>query len=391
MQVEHLKEENKLLEAQRLQSRTQYDLEMFKEVDYCHGIENYSRHLSGRPPGSRPYCLIDYFEDDFLTFIDESHVTVPQLRSMYAGDRARKKNLVKHGFRLPSALDNRPLQLEEFEHLVPQTVFVSATPSNYEIQKSEGRVIEQIIRPTGLLDPKIEVKSTEGQIDDLIEEIRERADENERTLVTTLTKRMAEDLSDYFKEIGIRVDYIHSEIDTIQRVEILKDLRLQKYDCLVGVNLLREGLDLPEVTLVAILDADKEGFLRSQTSLVQVAGRAARNVNGKVIMYADEVTNSMRNAIRETERRREKQMEFNKENNITPQTIEKGIKDYIEVREEAEELVREVTNQNEEEYEREVLISKLEHQMEVAARNLQFEKAAELRDKVKKLKKEQEE
>jgi len=383
MQLEFLRSQNKLLEAQRLESRTKYDMEMLKEVGYCHGIENYSRHLSGRLPGSRSYCLIDYFGDDFIVFIDESHVTVPQIKGMYKGDKARKEVLVEHGFRLPSALDNRPLRLDEFEELVNQTIYISATPSDYEIEKSKNRVVEQIIRPTGLIDPEIEVKPTDGQIDDLVTQINQRAKDNERILVTTLTKRMAEDLSVYLKEIGIKVNYIHSEIDTITRVEILRDLRLKKFDCLVGINLLREGLDLPEVSLIAILDADKEGFLRSETSLIQVSGRAARNVNGKVIMYADNVTNSMKKAIQETNRRRRKQMEFNRENNITPKSIQKEVKNYIESRKEAEEIARSVTGQTEEEYERDFLISELERRMELAARNLQFEKAVILRDKIK--------
>ncbi len=384
-QIAFLKSNNKLLQAQRLEFRTKYDMEMFKEVGYCHGIENYSRHLSGRPPGSRPYCLIDYFDKDFVVFIDESHVTVPQIKGMYEGDQARKRVLVEHGFRLPSALDNRPLQLNEFEKLVPQTVYISATPSDYEIKKSNGKIVEQVIRPTGLVDPEIIVKPIENQVDDLISEVKKRAKLNERVLVTTLTKRMAEDLSEYLNDVGIKVDYIHSEIDTLTRVEILRDLRLKKFDCLIGVNLLREGLDLPEVSLVVILDADKEGFLRSDTSLIQVSGRAARNLNGQVIMYADNITGSMKRAIGEMNRRRKKQIEFNKKNNITPRSIQKEIRNYIEYRKDADDIVKSVVKQTEEEYEKGILISELEHKMEIAARNLQFEKAAALRDKIKKL------
>jgi len=383
--LKELRSQGKLLEAQRLESRTRYDMEMLREVGYCHGIENYSRHLSGRPPGSRPYCLIDYFPDDFLTIIDESHVTIPQLRGMYHGDRSRKETLVEYGFRLPSCLDNRPLKFKEFESLMKQVIFVSATPGEYEIKKSQGRVIEQIIRPTGLLDPEIIVKPTKGQIEDLISEIRKRVERRERVLVTTLTKRMAEDLASYLKELGIKVHYLHSEIEPIERVKILRDLRLQKFDCIVGINLLREGLDLPEVSLVAILDADKEGFLRSQTSLIQIAGRAARNVNGQVIMYADRITESMKKAIEETERRRRIQMEYNKKHNIKPQTIQKAIKDYLEISEEAREFVIELTGK-EEEYELQFVISELYHEMELAARNLQFERAAKIRDMILQLK-----
>ncbi|MBI2447582.1 MAG: excinuclease ABC subunit UvrB, partial [Candidatus Omnitrophica bacterium] len=310
MQLKKLRSENKLLEAQRLESRTRYDIEMLREIGYCNGIENYSRHLSGRLPGSRPYCLLDYFPEKFLTIIDESHVTVPQVRGMYNGDRARKEVLVEYGFRLPSCLDNRPLRFDEFENLVQEVLFVSATPDEDEIRKSGGIVVEQIIRPTGLVDPEIIVKPTKGQIDDLISQIRLRAERGERVLVTTLTKRMAEDLAAYLEEMGLKVKYLHSEIDVIERVRILRDLRLKEFDCLVGINLLREGLDLPEVSLVAVLDADKEGFLRSQTSLIQVAGRAARNINGQVIMYADTVTDSMKKAIDETNRRKHIQLEF---------------------------------------------------------------------------------
>jgi len=381
-----LKSKGKLLEAQRLESRTRYDMEMLREIGYCHGIENYSRHLSARESGSRPFCLIDYFPDDFVTVIDESHVTIPQLNGMYEGDKSRKKTLVEFGFRLPSCLDNRPLKFNEFNKLVKQTIFVSATPSKYEIRKSKGKIIEQIIRPTGLVDPEIIVKSTSGQIDDLVIQIQERAKRKERVLVTTLTKRMAEDLSNYLQEKRLNVRYLHSEIETIERIKILKELRQRKFDCLVGINLLREGLDLPEVSLVAILDADKEGFLRSQTSLIQVAGRAARNINGQVIMYADRITDSMRNAIKESQRRRKKQSEFNKENKITPKSIKKAIRDGIEELDEAQDLVRESVGQSAGEFELNSIISELEFEMELAARNLQFERAAKIRDKIKELK-----
>ncbi len=384
-QLKKLRSEGKLLEAQRLEYRTKYDMEMLREAGYCHGIENYSRHISGRPPGSRPYCLIDYFPEDFLTVIDESHITIPQIRGMYNGDRARKETLVEHGFRLPSCLDNRPLKFKEFEKLVNYVIFVSATPAPYELKKSQGRVIEQIIRPTGLLEPEIIVKPTRAQIEDLIMEIKQRVKKNQRVLVTTLTKRMAEDLASYLKQLGINVHYLHSEIEPIQRVKILKDLRLKKFDCIVGINLLREGLDLPEVSLVAILDADKEGFLRSQTSLIQIAGRAARNIDGKVIMYADRITDSMKKAIEETKRRRKIQIEYNKKHRITPQSIQKAIKDYLEVSESAREYVVEVTG-GEQEYELQMVISELYREMELAARNLEFEKAAKLRDLIYKIK-----
>ncbi|MDZ7386907.1 MAG: excinuclease ABC subunit UvrB, partial [candidate division KSB1 bacterium] len=320
---------NKLLEAQRLEMRTRYDLEMLRELGYCPGIENYSRHLSGRAPGERPYTLLDYFPKDFLLFIDESHVTIPQIQGMYHGDRSRKETLVEYGFRLPSALDNRPLRFDEFESLINQAVFVSATPAEYELEKCQGVVVEQIIRPTGLVDPEIVVKPVKGQIDDLVKEIRERVARNERTLVTTLTKRMAEDLTDYLAGLGIRVRYLHSEIDALERVEILRDLRLAEFDVLVGINLLREGLDLPEVSLIAVLDADKEGFLRSERSLIQVAGRAARNVAGKVIFYADQITSSMQRAIEETNRRRIIQQKYNEEHGITPTTIYKSVEDVL--------------------------------------------------------------
>lgn len=385
-QLNFLKGKNKLLEAQRLESRTRYDMEMLKEIGYCHGIENYSRIISGREPGSRPHCLIDYFPGDFLTIIDESHVTIPQVRGMYEGDRARKKVLVEYGFRLPSCLDNRPLKFEEFEALVKRLICVSATPDEYEIKKSQDKVIEQIIRPTGLVDPEIILKASEGQLDDLIQEVQIRAKRNERVLVTTLTKRMAEDLTSYLQEKGLRVKYLHSEIQTIERSKILRELRQKEFDCLVGINLLREGLDLPEVSLVAILDADKEGFLRSATSLIQVSGRAARNINGTVIMYADTLTGSMKKAIAESSRRRKIQLEFNQKNKITPRSIVKAIRQGIEDLQEAEVFVENLTGLERDEYELNKYISELEYEMELAARNLQFEKAAVIRDKIKEIK-----
>jgi excinuclease ABC subunit B len=377
---------NKLLEAQRLGSRTRYDIEMMREIGYCNGIENYSRHVSGRPPGSRPWCLIDYFPKDFLTFIDESHVTIPQVRGMYNGDRARKETLIEYGFRLPSALDNRPLKFEEFDGLTGRTIYVSATPDDFELKRCAGAVIEQIIRPTGLIDPPVEVRKTDGEIDDLIKEIKARAIKKERVLVTTLTKRLAEDLARYLDESGLRVKYLHSEIGAIERVEILRDLRLNKFDCLIGINLLREGLDLPEVSLVAILDADKEGFLRSGTSLIQVSGRAARHLNGRVIMYADTITKSMRKAISESERRRVIQIKFNKDNDITPRSVEKAINEGIESHKKAREVIAGVLEEDDDEYDMTALIGELERDMETAARNLQFERAANLRDQIKDLK-----
>jgi len=386
VRLKELNSKNKLLEAQRLEQRTKYDIEMMLEIGYCPGIENYSRHLSHRPVGSRPYCMIDYFPGDFLTIIDESHVTIPQIRGMYEGDRVRKEVLVNFGFRLPSCLDNRPLKFPEFEVLTNQTVYVSATPAEFELKRSAAP-IEQIIRPTGLIDPEVVVKPSEGQIDDLIGQIKARAKRKERTLVTTLTKRMAEDLTNYLSEAGLNVKYLHSEIQAIERVQILKDLRLRKFDCLVGINLLREGLDLPEVSLVAVLDADKEGFLRSETSLIQVAGRAARNINGQVIMYADEMTGSMKRALDEMSRRRKTQLEFNAKHNITPKSIQKAIKEGIEMLEKAEEEVIELTGQSLEEFERQEVIVDLESEMELAARNLQFERAAQLRDQITELKK----
>ncbi|MTI71527.1 MAG: excinuclease ABC subunit UvrB [Firmicutes bacterium] len=384
-----LRAEDKLLEAQRLQQRTMYDIEMLKEMGYCQGIENYSRHLSQRKAGSKPYTLLDYFPDDYLMIVDESHVTIPQVRGMYAGDRSRKQTLVDHGFRLPSAMDNRPLTFDEFENQINQILYVSATPGPYEEEHSKNTV-EQIIRPTGLLDPKVEVRPTKHQIDNLVKEIKTRAKNNERVLVTTLTKKMSEDLTDYFKEIGINVTYLHSDIKTIERMEIIRDLRLGKHDVLIGINLLREGLDLPEVSLVVILDADKEGFLRSETSMIQTIGRAARNSKGKVIMYADKITKSMDKAISETNRRRYIQMEYNKENNITPTTIKKSIRDVIEATKSLDEdydldedkLTKEDIN--------EAIVS-LETEMMEAAEQLQFERAAELRDKIENLKEKLEE
>ena len=385
VQLRQLRGKNKLLQAQRLESRTNYDLEMLKEIGYCHGIENYSRHLNGSAAGSRPSAMMDYFQGDFLTIIDESHATIPQIRGMYAGDRARKETLIDYGFRLPSCLDNRPLKFNEFNRLVKQLVFVSATPEAYELTLSANKVIEQIIRPTGLIDPKIIVKPTAGQIEDLILQIKQRAKNNQRVLVTTLTKKMSEDLTNYLAEQGIRVKYLHSEIQTIQRSVILKELREKKFDCLVGINLLREGLDLPEVSLVAILDADKEGFLRSSTALIQVGGRAARNLDGTVIMYADSITQSMKKAINESLRRRIIQMEFNRKNKITPRSIDKAIKKGIEDSEETQEFVQALTGEPIEQYQLHKYITELEYEMDLAARNLQFEKAASLRDKAKEL------
>ncbi|MBO8168447.1 MAG: excinuclease ABC subunit UvrB [Thermoanaerobacteraceae bacterium] len=381
-QLAYLKSQGKLLEAQRLEQRTRYDLEMMRELGFCQGIENYSRHLTGRKPGEPPYTLIDYFPDDFLLMVDESHVTIPQIGGMYAGDYSRKKTLVEHGFRLPSALDNRPLMFEEFEQKINQVVYVSATPGPYELQHSE-KVVEQIIRPTGLVDPEIHVRPVKGQIDDLLHEIRLRVERNQRVLVTTLTKRMAEDLADYFREMGVRVRYLHSEIDTIERMQIIRDLRLGEFDVLVGINLLREGLDLPEVSLVAILDADKEGFLRSERSLIQTIGRAARNADGQVIMYADTITESMRKAIDETNRRREIQMAYNKKHNITPVTIKKSVHDVIEATYAAETREDYITQKDFDRMsksELKAVIADLEKEMQEAARQLEFEKAAQLRD-----------
>ena len=381
-----LENENKLVEAQRLEQRTNYDIEMLEEIGFCSGIENYSRHLSQRKPGSRPYTLIDYFPDDFVLFVDESHVSIPQVGGMYEGDRSRKQNLVDFGFRLPSALDNRPLKFPEFENLINQTIYVSATPGPYEMEKTGGKVVEQIIRPTGLLDPIIEVKPVENQIDDLIENIHETIEKKERVLVTTLTKRMAEDLTDYLSENGIKVKYLHSDIKTIERSEIIRDLRLGKFDVLVGINLLREGLDLPEVSLIAILDADKEGFLRSETSLIQTIGRAARNSEGRVIMYADKITRSMKKAIDETERRRKIQTEFNKKHGITPTTIKKNISEIIQVTKSTNEI-EEVKEEFSHEQVENIIIN-LETEMYKAAEELDFERAAEIRDQIAKMKRE---
>ncbi|MGM0865372.1 MAG: excinuclease ABC subunit UvrB [Bacillota bacterium] len=388
-QLAIMKEENKLLEAQRLEQRTRYDLEMMREMGFCSGIENYSRHLTLRPSGSTPYTLLDYFPDDFLIVVDESHVTLPQIRGMFNGDQARKKVLVDHGFRLPSAMDNRPLRFEEFEKKTQQLLYVSATPGPYELEHSP-EMVEQIIRPTGLLDPIIEVRPIEGQIDDLLGEINERIEKNERVLVTTLTKKMSEDLSAYLKEMGIKVQYLHSEIKTLERIEIIRDLRLGKYDVLVGINLLREGLDIPEVSLVTILDADKEGFLRSERSLIQTIGRAARNSNGKVIMYADKITDSMQKALDETERRRTIQEEYNEKHGVTPTTIQKEIRDVIRATHAAEEAgvyegeQTKVSNMSKPE--RQKLIASLEVEMKEAAKALDFERAAQLRDTILELK-----
>ena len=397
--LKYFHSQEKYLEAQRLEQRTRFDIEMIKEIGYCAGIENYSRHMDNRPAGSRPYCLFDYFPKDYLLIIDESHVTVPQIRGMYNGDRSRKEVLVEYGFRLPSALDNRPLKFEEFEKMVNQVIYVSATPADYELEKSKGAFVEQIIRPTGLIDPEIEIRPIKGQIDDLIDEIRTRANRKERVLVTTLTKKMAEDLSDYLDRIGVQVRYIHSDIDALERVEIIRDLRLGDFDVLVGVNLLREGLDLPEVSLVAIIDADKEGFLRSARSLMQTAGRTARNVNGKVIMYADVLTQSIQKTVDETNRRRKLQMEYNKENKVTPVTIYKSVEEIMnstsiaDVRKKetdkaasftkvAEPVIKYMTSEQ-----RQDLVDQLTEEMLAAAKDLEFERAAALRDEIDKLKK----
>lgn len=383
-----LKEQGKLLEAQRLEQRTRYDIEMMKEVGFCSGIENYSGPLTFRERGATPYTLLDYFPDDMLIVVDESHVTLPQIRAMYNGDQARKTVLVEHGFRLPSALDNRPLKFEEFEEKAKQIIYVSATPGPYELEHTEGEMIQQIIRPTGLLDPIIEVRPTKGQIDDLINEIRDRVEKDERVLVTTLTKKMSEDLTDYFKEVGIKVRYMHSDIKTLERMAILRDLRLGTFHVLIGINLLREGLDLPEVSLVAILDADKEGFLRSERSLIQTIGRAARNSEGRVIMYGDRITDSMDKAIKETERRRVTQIAYNEKHGITPQTIRKKIREVIEATKVAESKSDYLVSGAEKmsKRERQSLIQRLEAEMKDAAKNLQFERAAELRDALLELK-----
>ncbi len=385
-QVAYFKSQNKLIEAQRIEQRTRYDMEMLREVGFCTGVENYSRPLSGREPGSTPNTLLDFFPDDFLTFIDESHVSVSQIGGMYAGDRSRKENLVNFGFRLPSALDNRPLRFDEFEQKTGQTIYVSATPNTYEREHSQ-QVVEQLIRPTGLVDPEVELRPVQNQIDDLLEEIRIRAEKDQRVLVTTLTKKMAEDLTDYLHSVGVRVRYLHSEVKTIERMEILRDLRKGEFDVLVGINLLREGLDLPEVSLVAILDADKEGFLRSETSLIQTIGRAARNAEGKVIMYGDIVTGSMRRAIDETERRRAVQMAYNEEQGITPQTVKKEIRAVIEAtmvaEEEKNDYVAVPQKLSAQEIEKRIRI--LDKEMRAAAKQLEFELAAQLRDQIQKL------
>ncbi|MEI4829972.1 excinuclease ABC subunit UvrB [Bacillus sp. FJAT-53711] len=381
--LKELNDNGKLLEAQRIEQRTRYDLEMMREMGFCSGIENYSRHLTLRPAGSTPYTLLDYFPKDFLIVMDESHVSVPQVRAMYNGDKARKQVLVDHGFRLPSALDNRPLMFEEFEEKTNQVVYVSATPGPYELEHAP-EVVEQIIRPTGLLDPKIDIRPIEGQIDDLLGEIHDRIAKNERVLITTLTKKMSEDLTDYLKDVGIKVNYLHSEIKTLERIEIIRDLRLGKFDVLIGINLLREGLDIPEVSLVAILDADKEGFLRSERSLIQTIGRAARNANGHVVMYADRITKSMEIAINETKRRRQIQEAYNEKHGITPKTIQKGVRDVIRATMAAEDTetyeTAPLTSKKMTKKERENVIAKMEAEMKEAAKALDFERAAELRD-----------
>ena len=387
--LEWFRSQNQLLEAQRLEQRTKFDLEMLQELGYCQGIENYSRHLTGRRAGEPPPTLLDYYSKDFLLFIDESHVTIPQLIGMYRGDRSRKETLVEYGFRLPSALDNRPLMFEEFENRIRQVIYVSATPSEYEMKKSQGKIVEQIIRPTGLSDPLLDVKPAKNQVDDLLGEIQRRVKEKERVLVTTLTKRMAEDLTEYFADLGVRVKYLHSDIDTLDRVEIIRDLRLGKFDVLIGINLLREGLDIPEVSLVAILDADKEGFLRSEKSLIQTFGRAARNVNGQVILYADKMTRSMDQAILETNRRRKIQEAYNQEHGITPQTVKKSVRNIMASIYEADYLAIPAVSDVEDAYvpvkEIPLMIQKLKKEMKEAASHLEFERAAEIRDKVHRL------
>ncbi|NMC19676.1 MAG: excinuclease ABC subunit UvrB [Thermogutta sp.] len=383
--VAELKSAGKLLEAQRLSARTRYDMELLQEVGYCPGIENYSRHLAGRAAGSPPDTLFSFFPDDFLLFVDESHVTVPQIRGMYGGDSSRKKTLVEHGFRLPSALDNRPLRFEEWERKIRNVIFVSATPGPYELEQSGGRVVEQLIRPTGLLDPEIEILPAQNQVPHLLEIVRETAKKGERTLVTTLTKRMAEDLADYFTKQGVRCKWLHSELDAFERVEVLRDLRLGQFDVLVGVNLLREGLDLPEVSLVAIMDADKEGFLRSETSLIQTIGRCARNVNAKVLLYADKVTDSMQRAVEETRRRRQLQEEYNRRHNITPETIRKNLHRGIEAEAAAHAQTYELVHQDAERFVTQEYLNELEAEMLAAAEALEFERAAELRDRITEL------
>ena len=382
--ISYFKANNKLIEAQRIEERTNFDIEMMKETGFCQGIENYSRHISGRDEGSPPFTLFDYFPKDFLLFIDESHATIPQVRGMYNGDRARKLSLIDYGFRLPSALDNRPLKFDEFENKINQVLFVSATPADYEVEHSKDNIVEQIIRPTGLLDPKIEVKPVENQIDDLIAQIHLCVDKKERVLVTTLTKKMAEDLTAYLASIDIKVRYMHSEIKALERMEIIRDLRIGEFDVLVGINLLREGLDIPEVSLVAILDADKEGFLRSERSLIQTIGRAARNTDGTVIMYADELTESMEKAITETNRRRKIQSEYNKANGIVPQTIKKSVRDTIKAT-----IVDEISSEYEIKKDEDIsdIITKLTDEMLKHAASMEFEQAAQIRDKIKELEK----
>jgi excinuclease ABC subunit B len=382
--TEYFLKKGKPFEAQRIEQRTRFDLEMLGEFGYCHGIENYSRHLSGRAPGEPPYTLIDYFPEDFLLVIDESHATIPQLGGMYEGDRSRKRTLVDYGFRLPSALDNRPLSFTEFEHRVNQKIYISATPGPYELERSGGCIVEQIIRPTGLVDPKLKVRPISGQVEDLLGEIKKRAERGERVLITTLTKKMAEDLADYYADLGVRARYLHSDIDTLERIQILRDLRLGTFDVLIGVNLLREGLDLPEVSLVAILDADREGFLRSERSLIQTSGRAARNVNGEVILYADTITGSMQKALKETERRRKIQEEYNRRMHINPETVKSNIKDILSSIYEADywtvpTAAEEIAEYG---YEEEAL-KKLEAEMKEAAKKLDFERAAMIRDKIR--------
>ncbi len=382
--INYFKDEDKLIEAQRIDQRTRYDVEMLREIGFCQGIENYSRHITGRNPGDKPYTLMDFFPDDYLIIVDESHVTIPQVRGMHAGDKSRKGSLIDNGFRLPSAYDNRPLNFGEFEENINQILFVSATPGPYEIEHS-STIAQQIIRPTGLLDPIIEVRPIDNQIDNLVVEVNKVIGKGERVLITTLTKKMSEDLTNYLKEIGIKVEYLHSDIDTLKRVEIIRDLRLGKFDVLVGINLLREGLDIPEVSLVAILDADKEGFLRSETSLIQTVGRAARNSEGRVIMYADKITRSMESAIEETKRRREIQALYNEENNITPTTIKKGVRDSIEATKVADEETVYGIKETDDINEIKKNIANLQTEMMKSAENLQFERAAELRDKIKQL------
>jgi excinuclease ABC subunit B len=386
-----LEKQGKFVESQRLTQRTMFDIEMMRTIGYCHGIENYSRHLSGRLPGEAPPTLLDYVPQDYLLFIDESHQTVPQTRGMFNGDRARKQILVDYGFRMPSALDNRPLTFEEFEHRMNQVVYVSATPGPYEMTRSGGAFVEQVIRPTGLVDPQVEIRPVKGQVDDLLEQIRIRAERNERTLVTTLTKRMAEDLAEYFGEIGVRVRYLHSEVETLDRIKILRDLRRGEFDVLIGINLLREGLDLPEVSLVAVLDADKEGFLRSTTSLIQTIGRCARHIEGRAILYADRRTGSMNEAIAETNRRRDKQLSYNKENNVTPMSIVKSVDmelakiveaDYVDIPLETPGASAEIKSEEQ----LAEMLKQLETQMREAAKKFEFEKAAQLRDRIRGLK-----